>query len=62
MRILDLLLIICAIALLIASYYFYSDSKLELGALMTFFAVLCGGLFGARIGGRIYKKRNNNKE
>lgn len=62
MKVLDFLLIIGAISLLIASYYLYSGGKAELGALATFFATLCGGVFGARQGGRIYKKNHDKKK
>ena len=57
MKVLDYILIICAIALLVASYFVYSSGNAELGALVTFCATLCSAIFGARLGGRVYKKK-----
>ena len=56
MKLLDYILIFSAIALLIASYYVYSYANAELGALVSFCDTICGAVFGARLGGRIYKK------
>jgi hypothetical protein len=61
MKVLDILLIICAIVLLAISYYVYSLGNAELGALVSFCAVVCGVTFGARWGERLHKKNQENK-
>jgi len=61
MKVLDILLIIATIALLAASYYVYRSGNAELGALVSFCACICGAVFGARWGGRLYKKNQENK-
>lgn len=59
MKLSDILFIICAIILLVISYFV---DNLELKSLISFCAIMCGGLFGARIGVRIYKKNNDEKK
>ncbi|MBR6978378.1 MAG: hypothetical protein IKH88_00920 [Prevotella sp.] len=61
MKTIDILLIVVAIALLVASYYVYRSGNAELGAIVSFGACLCGAAFGARWGGRQYKKNQENK-
>ena len=61
MKVLDILLIVAAIALLVAGYYAYRSSQAELGAIVNLCACMCGGVFGARWGGRQYKKNQENK-
>ena len=58
MKILDIFLILAAIALLVTSYF---TVNAELKALVTFCATMCGAVFGARWGGRIHKKNLENK-
>ena len=61
MKALDYLLIICAIALLGLSYFFHTKGNYELAALVNLCAFMCGSVGGARIGGRIHKKNQENK-
>ena len=61
MKVLDILLIVAAIALLVASYFVYRSGQAEFGAMVTLCACLCGGVLGARWGGRQYKKNQENK-
>ncbi|MBR4924949.1 MAG: hypothetical protein IKZ61_04270 [Prevotella sp.] len=58
MKALDILLIICAMALLVVSYFI---GNAELKALITFCAIMCGVGFGARWGGRQHQKNQENK-
>ena len=54
MKVLDYLLLVCAIAICVANFFVYSP-------FFTLIACLCGGVLGGRIGGRIYKKNQENK-
>ncbi len=61
MKALDYLLFFGAIALLGLSYFFHTKGNYELSALVNLCACVCGGVGGARIGGRIHKKNQENK-
>ena len=61
MKALDYFLILCAIALLGIAYYISKKGNLELAALVNFCAYICGAVGGARLGGRIHKKNQENK-
>ncbi len=58
MKFLDILLILCSLCCL-ALGYFVAEPGLRL--ICNIFAVICGALVGAMIGGRIHKK-NFDKE
>ena len=62
MKALDYFLLICAIALLGVAYYLTTTGNIKLAALVNFCALVLGGVSGSRIGGRIYKKNQENKE
>ena len=61
MKALDYLLIICAMALLGVAYFISKEGNAELSALVSMCAFSCSGAFGARIGGSIHKKNQENK-
>ena len=61
MKALDYLLIICTVALLGIAYFFHTKGNYELTALANFCAFMCGVALGARIGGRVRKKNQENK-
>ncbi len=61
MKALDYFLLICAIALLGVAYYITTTGNFKLAALVNFCAFMCGSVGGARIGGRIHKKNQENK-
>ena len=62
MKALDYFLIICTIALLGISYYLMTIDQHAGAAIVNIGAYACGIPVGARIGGRIYKKNQENKE
>ena len=62
MKALDYFLIFCTIVLLGVSYYLMTIDQTKVAALVNFGAYACGVALGARIGGRIYKKNQENKE
>ena len=62
MKALDYFLLFCTIALLGVSYFLNTKGNFELAALVNFCAYACGVVFGSRVGGRIYKKNQENKE
>ena len=62
MKALDYFLFICAIALLGISYFLNTKGNYELAALVNFCAYACGFVFGSRVGGRIYKKNQENNK
>ena len=61
MKVLDYLLIICAFILLGIAYFLNTEGNTELAGLVNFCAIMCGVVFGSRIGGRQYKKNQENK-
>ena len=61
MKALDYFLIFCTIVLLGISYYNMTKDNYTLAAIVNFCAYACGVAVGARIGGRIYKKKQENK-
>ena len=61
MKVLDYFLIICTIALLGISYYLMTIDQYAAAAIVNIGAYACGVPLGARIGGRIYKKNQENK-
>ena len=61
MKALDYFLMICAIALLGVAYYLTTTGNIKLATLVNFCAFVLGSVSGARIGGRIYKKNQENK-
>ena len=58
MKALDILLVICAIALLVISYFV---ENAELKALIALGATTCGAIVGGRWGGRQHQKNLENK-
>ncbi len=62
MKALDYFLILCTIILLGISYYMMTIDQNEVAALVNLCAYACGIPVGVRIGGRIYKKNQENKE
>jgi hypothetical protein len=62
MKALDYFLLICAITLLGVAYYLTTTGNIKFAALVNFCAFVLGGVSGSRIGGRIYKKNQENKE
>ncbi len=61
MKALDYFLVICAIALLSVAYYISQKGNFKLAALVNFCAYICGAVGGARLGGRIHRKNQENK-
>ncbi|MBR5393217.1 MAG: hypothetical protein IK148_10245 [Prevotella sp.] len=61
MKALDYFLFICAIALLVVSYFLNKKGNFEVAAIVNFCAYICGTVGGTRIGTRIYKKNKENK-
>ena len=55
MKLLDYLLILCAIALIVAGYYVSDAGNAALAAVVNFCASLCGAVFGVRLGKRLRK-------
>ena len=55
MKLLDYLLILCAIALIVAGYYVSDAGNAELAAVVNFCASMCGVAFGVRLGKRLRK-------
>ncbi|MBQ7426114.1 MAG: hypothetical protein IJV20_02545 [Prevotella sp.] len=62
MKALEYFLLFCAIVLLAVSYYLSTEGNFKVAALVNFCALICGSVAGTRIGGRIYKKNQENKE
>ena len=62
MKALEYFLLFCAIVLLAVSYYLSTEGNFKVAALVNFYAFICGTVAGTRIGGRIYKKNQENKE
>ena len=62
MKALDYFLIICTIVLLGISYYLMTIDQHAASGIVNIAAYACGVPLGARIGGRIYKKNQENKE
>jgi len=61
MKVLDYFLILCVSALLGVAYFFHTNGDFKLAAIANFCAFVCGAAVGARVGGRIYKKNQENK-
>ena len=61
MKALDYFLLLCTIALLGVSYFLNTKGNFGLAAIVNLCAFVCGGVLGSRIGGRIYKKNQENK-
>ncbi|MCR5270189.1 MAG: hypothetical protein K6D91_04125 [Prevotella sp.] len=61
MKALDCFLIVCVIVLLGVAYYVNTVGNAELAVLINFCAIVCGVAFGSRLGGRQYKKNQENK-
>ena len=61
MTALDYFLLFCTIALLGVSYFLNTKANFELAALVNLCAFAFSGAVGARIGGRIQKKNQENE-
>lgn len=62
MKVLDIFLIICALAWLGVAYYFHTKENFELAAIFNFCAIACGIALGSRIGGRVRKKNQEKNQ
>lgn len=61
MKVLDYFLFFCAIALLGLSYFLIAEGNLKFATVVNLCALVCGGIGGSRIGGRIHQKNQENK-
>ena len=62
MKFVDVFFLIGIIVFLIAVYCANSAGKVELGFTLTICATVYGILYGIRLGGKQYKKNQENKE
>ena len=61
MKALDYFLLVCAIVLLCVAFYLATQDQFRTAAIVNICAYVCGVVSGTRIGGRIYKKNQENK-